>query len=434
MSASPLGMRFRSLNEWLAWQETLHIREIDLGLDRCRLVAKRMGLSPPAYPVITVGGTNGKGSSVAMLDAILSAAGYKVARYTSPHLLRYNERVRIAGRAVGDRELCGAFQHVDAARGDVSLTYFEFGTLAALAIFQQTELDVAVLEVGLGGRLDAVNLVDADVALLTAIGIDHVEWLGNDRATIAREKAGIFRRGRPAVCSDPRPPATLSEQAERLGARLCLLGRDYRIEVHGERWSWQGSAGAYQALPRPNLRGDYQFHNAAGALMVLQCIAGRLPVREEAVRRGLSEVQLDGRFQVIPGPVEYILDVAHNPHAAEALARTLRQRHAVGKTHVLAGMLKDKDCQGFFRQLAELADHWHVTDLTGSRAASAHQLTQALNECGVTRPVLSYSSVGEALAGVEALVAPGDRVLVTGSFLTVAGAMRSFAAGGPRFP
>lgn len=424
MGASPPQRRFKELGEWLAWQESLHVKEIELGLERCRAVVERMGLQEPLYAVVTVGGTNGKGSSVAMLDSILRAAGYKVAMYTSPHLLRYNERLRINGVPVSDEPLCEAFQRVDEARGEISLTYFEFGTLAALDILQRTEIDLAILEVGLGGRLDAVNVVDPDVALLAAIGIDHVEWLGHDRAAIAREKAGIFRPGRPAVCSDPNPPWTLTEQAERVGSALYLLERDYAFEVSEGTWSWQGGSISFKRLPSPSLRGDHQYQNAAGVLMVLHLLAERFPVGEPAIRRGLVEVKLEGRFQILPGPVEYILDVAHNTQAAEVLAQTLRQHLANGNTHILIGMLKDKDACGVFRELDGLADHWHVVGLRGSRGASSEQLAYELNRAGVAAPGITYSSVAEALTAIRSQVRTGDRVVITGSFLTVAQAMR----------
>ena len=416
--------RFKELSAWLAWQETLHVKEIELGLERCRTVAGRMGLQQPLYTVVTVGGTNGKGSSVAMLDSILRAAGYRVAMYTSPHLARYNERLRINGMPVSDEPLCEAFQHVDDARGETSLTYFEFGTLAALDILKRAEIDLAILEVGLGGRLDAVNIIDPDVALLTAIGIDHVEWLGHDRAAIAREKAGILRAGRPAVCSDPNPPWTVTEQAERIGSALYLLGRDYAFEVSGERWSWHCGSTSFTQLPRPGLRGDHQFQNAAGVLMVLSLLAARFPVPEGAIRQGLAEVKLEGRFQVFPGPVEYILDVAHNPQAAGVLGQALRQRQVSGRTHILIGMLKDKDARGIFQELGGLADHWHIVGLQSSRGASSERLANELGSAGMAAPVMTYHDVAEALTAIRSQARAGDRVVITGSFLTIAQAMR----------
>jgi len=426
------GPRFTALCDWLAWQEGLHVREIDLGLERCQSVKKRMGLAPPAYRVISVGGTNGKGSSVAFLDAILRAAGYRVATYTSPHLLCYNERIRIQGEPVSDQQLCAAFERVDAARGATSLTYFEFGTLAALSLCEDANLDIAVLEVGLGGRLDAVNVVDADVALITAIGIDHVEWLGHERPAIAFEKAGIFRPGREAVCSDPEAPESLIDHAGRLGTRLSLLGRDYRYSVAERSWSWASSDSAYRDLPAPGLWGDYQYQNAAGVLRAIEVLRLDRPMPEAALRDGLAGARLPGRFQIVTaGGLEYILDVAHNPQAAEVLARTLRQHRSMGRppapaeTHAIFGMLRDKDRQGFLARIQGLVDHWHVTGLPGSRGTAASLLAREVAALGGRRSLTCYYSAEAALRGVQARARRGDRVLVTGSFLTVAGVLPS---------
>ena len=426
------GPRYTALCDWLAWQEGLHVREIDLGLERCQSVKKRMGLAPPAYRVISVGGTNGKGSSVAFLDAILRSAGYRVATYTSPHLLCYNERIRIQGEAVSDQELCAAFERVDAARGATSLTYFEFGTLAALSLCEDANLDIAVLEVGLGGRLDAVNVVDADVALIAAIGIDHVEWLGHERPAIAFEKAGIFRPGREAVCSDPEVPESLIDHAGRLGTRLSLLGRDYRYSVGERSWSWASSDSAYRDLPAPGLWGDYQYQNAAGVLRALEVLRLDRPVPEAALREGLAAARLPGRFQIVTaGGLEYVLDVAHNPQAAEVLARTLRQHRSMGRppvpaeTHAIFGMLRDKDRQGFLARIQGLVDHWHVTGLPGSRGTAASLLAREVAALGGRGSLTCYYSAEAALRGVQARARRGDRVLVTGSFLTVAGVLPS---------
>ncbi|MGQ0592342.1 MAG: bifunctional tetrahydrofolate synthase/dihydrofolate synthase [Gammaproteobacteria bacterium] len=422
--------RFTALCDWLAWQEGLHVREIDLGLERCQSVRKRMGLAPPTYRVISVGGTNGKGSSVAFLDAMLRAAGYRVATYTSPHLLRYNERIRIQGEPVSDQQLCAAFERVDAARGATSLTYFEFGTLAALSLCEDSNLDVAVLEVGLGGRLDAVNMIDADVALIAAIGIDHVEWLGHERPAIAFEKAGIFRPAREAVCSDPEVPESLVDYAGRLGTRLSLLGRDYRYSVGDGSWSWASPDSAYRDLPAPGLTGDYQYQNAAGVLRALEVLGPDLPVPEAALREGLAAARLPGRFQIVTaGGLEYVLDVAHNPQAAEVLARTLRQHWsrppAPAETHAIFGMLRDKDRQGFLAKIHGLVDHWHVTGLPGSRGTAASLLAREVAALGPRGSVTCYDSAEAALWGVQARARHGDRVLVTGSFLTVAGVLPS---------
>lgn len=418
------AMRFQHLSEWLAWQESLHVQEIDLGLERCRAVADRLELLQPGYSVVTIAGTNGKGSSVALMHAVLTAAGYKVGRYMSPHLVRYNERILIGTAEVGDGDLCAAFERVDQARGDISLTYFEFGTLAALELFRGASLDAAVLEVGLGGRLDAVNLVDADLALITAIGIDHVDWLGPDRESIAREKAGVMRSGRPAVCSDPQAPASLVEHARELGSPLYRLGLEYDFQAIGAGWSWRSGLRHFAGLPRPHLEGDYQLQNAAGVLMALELLQDRLPVTDAAIREGLESLYLPGRFQVVPGPVEWVLDVAHNPQAAGRLARTLAHRPVQGRTLVVAAMLRDKDSRGVFRELRDLGDRWFLAGLAAPRGDSGeHLLTQCV-EAGIQAPVAVLDEVEQALEAAEATARPGDRILVFGSFLTVGAALR----------
>lgn len=413
--------RFGRLQDWLLWQESLHVREIELGLDRVRAVAERMGLGRTPYATVSVAGTNGKGSSVAMLDAILSAAGYRVGRYTSPHLVRYNERIRLAGEPAPDAQICEAFERIDRARRDISLTYFEFGTLAALDIFARSDIDVAVLEVGMGGRLDAVNLVDADVALVATVDIDHVEWLGPDREAIGREKAGIFRAQRPAICSDPQPPASLCQHAEQLGARLHRLGRDYGYQAAGQIWAWWSHAQRCEGLPRPKLIGDFQYQNAAGVLMAIEALAPRCPVPRSAIERGLREVTLAGRFQVFSGEVTWILDVAHNPQSAHVLAETLRAHPASGRTHFLVGMLRDKDIGGVFREVRGVADAWHLASLaTARRGASAEQLAEHLRGIGVAAPVRLHENVEAGFRALRAEASAGERVLVFGSFLTVA--------------
>ncbi len=430
---SPAGVaagqaRFHTLAEWLAWQEGLHVREIDLGLDRVREVASRLGLLQPDYHVITVAGTNGKGSCVEMLRAILSAAGYRTGCYTSPHLLRYNERIRIGEEMVGDEALCQAFAEVDRARGEISLTYFEFGTLAALYLFRRAELEAAVLEVGLGGRLDAVNLLDAEAALVTSIELDHVEWLGETREQIAREKAGIFRRGAVAVCAESDPPRTLLEEVQRLKMRRFANGRDYHYRIAGEGWDFECGDEVLRGLPRPALEGEFQLQNAAAVLALLQGLRETLPVAREDIEQGLREVRLAGRFQRIPGAVELILDVAHNPQAAAVLADQLRERPVPGRTWCLLGMLRDKDCTGVGQILGPLIDGWHVCSLQATRGAAAPLLADALRAAGVEEEIRVHHSVEEGYREVLSRARPGDRVVVMGSFLTV-GAVLPLLAG-----
>lgn len=423
--ASPTSApRYTTLADWLRWQEGLHPSKIDLGLERVRRVWRRLSPEAPPFAVVTVGGTNGKGSCVAMLEYILAAAGYRVGAYTSPHLLDYNERVRVAGEAVSDERLCEAFARIDAARGDTSLTYFEFGTLAALDIFRVAHLDVAVLEVGMGGRLDAVNVIDADAALVTTVDIDHAAWLGPDREAIGFEKAGIFRAGRPAVYGDEAPPRSVVEHARAIGAELYLYGRDYHAEADAAGWAWRGGARRRHALPVPRLRGAYQRKNAAAVLMVLEGLAAKLPVSQQAVRQGLATVELPGRFQILDGLGLRICDVAHNPQAARALAATLRTLPVSGRTHAVCAMLADKDQAAVVQAMAEAVDVWHVAGLAGERGSDAAALAAAVRGSVGERPVFTYDEVAQALAGAAAAAAAGERIVVFGSFYTVAAALQ----------
>ena len=413
-------MRFAELNDWLAWQETLHPSAIDLGLERPGRVLAALGLDKPIHKVITVAGTNGKGSSVAMLESILLAAGYKVGSYTSPHLLRYNERIRLNGAAVEDARICDAFARIDAARGDTSLTYFEFGTLAAFLIFAEADLDVAVLEVGLGGRLDAVNLLDADVALITAIDIDHAAWLGNTREAIALEKAGIMRPGRPAVCSDPQPPQSLLDFAHSRQIPLQLLRRDYHCRVQPDGWCYeQRGGGMLSGLPRPALVGAMQLQNAAGVICALHCLGDTLPVNTQAIRQGLLSVSLPGRMQRLPGIPEVILDVAHNPQSAQVLADNLTAMPCAGRTLAVIGMLADKDIASVLRIIAPCIDAWFPAALEVWRGADCDTLTAALAGQGIG-PYHCYATVSEALAVARDQAGEQDRISVFGSFHTVA--------------
>lgn len=383
-------------------------------LDRCEL-------RRPPFAVITVAGTNGKGSTVGFCDAALRAGGYRVGAYTSPHLVRYNERVCVAGEPVDDTALCDAFARVEACRGDISLTYFEFGTLAALEVFRARGIDIAVLEVGMGGRLDAVNGVDPDVAVVTSIGIDHTAWLGPDRETIAVEKAGIFRAQRPAVCSDADPPAAIAAAAARVGADLKQLGRDFHIEREPHGWTLRQPDKARAGLPYPVLRGDHQLNNAAGALVALDAIGDRFPLAQAALRAGLLGARVQGRFQVWPGQPVVILDVAHNPAAAAALARALTQHKLSGRTHAVFGMLLDKDIVAVVDAIASCIDRWYLTSLSGPRAASADQLQAALTQAGVSQPVERFAEPAAAFAAARRAAAPADRIVVFGSFYTVGG-------------
>lgn len=406
----------RTLADWLAWQEQLNPKGIELGLDRVRRVWNALGSPVVARTVISVAGTNGKGSVVAYCEAMLRAGGYRVGSYTSPHLQRYNERVRIDGAEASDAALCEAFTAIDAARGDVPLTYFEFGTLAALWLFARDRVDVAVLEVGLGGRLDAVNLIDPDLALITSIDLDHQDWLGTDRETIGYEKAGIMRAGRPAVCGDPDPPQRLIAHARAIDADLQLLGRDFRAVPRGEHWDFEGRDQSRRGLPLPAMRGAHQLTNAATALAGLSSIADRLPLDQRAVREGLLTAAVAGRMEVIPGDPYWLLDVGHNPHAAQALAAVLADRFVPGRTYAVLGMLADKDPAGVVAALADRVDHWLLAGLEGPRGLTAEQLRERLP---VELAVDCCADVPAALERARALAGQGDRVLVLGSFHTV---------------
>jgi dihydrofolate synthase/folylpolyglutamate synthase len=426
-----------TLAAWLAYLETLHPKAIALGLDRVRAVYTRMGTSL-ACPVVTVTGTNGKGSTSAMLDAILARAKFRVGLYLSPHLVRYNERVRIAGREASDDELVRAFNAVEDARTaksvdggpDVALTYFEFGTLAALWLFAQERLDVAVLEVGLGGRLDAVNIVDADVAVVTSVDLDHMDYLGPTREDIGREKAGIFRPDRPAVCADPDPPAALVRHATALGAPLCLIGRDYGFRSQGTQWEYRGPGGARYGLPMPALRGAYQLANAATAMAVLGLLHDRLPVTAGAIRDGLLAVELAGRFQVLPGRPAIVLDVAHNPHAARALAATLAAMDYYPQTLAVVGMLADKDIAGVVAAVRTRIDRWFVATLPGPRGAGAAALASELARVGIPADAIrAFDDIPAALRAAQGECSEADRIVVFGSFLTVGAALGALRPG-----
>ncbi len=402
----------KSLDDWLRYIEKQHPSTIALGLERVAEVRERMGLSLEC-PVITVGGTNGKGSTCAMLEAILRCAGYRTGLYTSPHLLRYNERVRIGAVEAGDEALSAAFAAVERARGATPLTYFEYGTLAALQLFVEVGVEAAVLEVGLGGRLDAVNIVDADCAVLTSIGIDHVDYLGGTREAIGREKAGIFRAGRPAVVADADPPATVSEAA----GRKLYIGRDFGFQAEPGQWSYWGPLGRRGGLAYPALRGKTQLRNAAAALCALDSLRDRLPVAMQDVRRGLAEVELPGRFQVLAGRPQVILDVAHNAQAAHTLAENLADSGYSPETIAVCGMLRDKDIAAVVRELAPRITRWHVASLAGPRAASAADIAAHLPQAH------EFASPSAAFAAAKALAGEGDKIVVFGSFLTVAEVM-----------
>ena len=434
----------RTLSDWLAHAERLHERAIALGLDRVRAVADRMKLSL-ACPVIAVAGTNGKGSTCAMLESILRHGGWRTGLYTSPHLVHFEERCQIAGQPVDATDLIAHCASVETARGDIALTYFEFTTLAIMSLLSASKLDVAILEVGLGGRLDAVNIIDADCAVITSIDIDHAEFLGNDREAIGFEKAGILRPGRPAIVADPLPPQSVLDHAAAIGADLWRFGHDFNVAGDRQQWGWAGRAGnasnasgasgdsgtaekssrRYGGLAYPNLRGANQLINAAGALAALESLRRVLPVTAQAVRTGLALVELPGRFQIVPGQPALVLDVAHNPHAVAALAENLDAMGFYPNTHGVFGAMADKDLAPMFARIGPLIDRWYFTDLPTPRAASAAALQvawQAQNTRADASSVLCESPV-QALSQAVSRADPADRIVVFGSFYTVGGVL-----------
>lgn len=430
------------LADWLAHLEALHPRGqagIALGLDRIRRVKEILGQTQHC-PVIVVGGTNGKGSTCAYLENILLRGGYRVGCYTSPHLLAYNERVRVGGRPVADDALGEAFAKVEAARRDsgVALTYFEFGTLAAWEVFAAADVEAAILEVGLGGRLDAVNVYEADASIVTAIDIDHTDWLGPDREAIGFEKAGIFRSGRPGFCADPRPPRSLLDHGAAIGADLRLLGRDFGFEretaLGGEnrqQWRWWCRSGERllkRSLAYPGLRGPTQLYNAAVALAALEALADHLPVTMQAIRPGLIETELPGRFQVVPGKPAIVLDVGHNPQAVRVLADNLGSMGFFDHTHAVVGMLADKDIAGALAPLRGKVDAWYLASLDGPRGTPAAHLAEIITREGLGGDVSCHPSPAEALEAARGRAGESDRILAFGSFHTVAGALQALRA------
>jgi len=412
----------RGLAEWLEYIERIHPKSIQLGLDRAAKVREAMDLSSQAA-IFTVAGTNGKGSTCAMLEAVLLAAGYRVALYTSPHLLHYNERIRIGGAFASDSELCAAFESVEAARGHTTLTYFEFGTLAAWQIFAKKPLDAVILEVGLGGRLDAVNVFDCDCAILTGVAIDHTDYLGDTREAIGAEKAGIFRKGRPAIVADLDPPRSVLAHANRVGADLRLIGRDFGYQAERKQWAFWGPGGRRAGLAYPSLRGARQLANACTALAALDALRASFPVAMQDIRNGLAQVELPGRFQVLPGRPAVILDVAHNPQAAAVLAENLGDMGFYERTYAVFGILRDKDVPGVCRAVKERISAWFVTDLSMPRGADAGALAEALSGAGVAGEVPRFKSPREAYAAARKRAGENDRIVVFGSFHTVADVM-----------
>jgi dihydrofolate synthase/folylpolyglutamate synthase len=428
-----------TLAEWLAHCERLHPVTIDMGLERVQAVARRMGLGLDC-PVITVAGTNGKGSTCAMLEAIYGESGYRTGLYTSPHLVHFEERCRIGGQPVPTADLLPAFAEVEVARqgqggdAEISLSYFEFTTLAILRTLSRSGLDVVILEVGLGGRLDAVNIIDTDCAIITSIALDHMALLGNTREAIGLEKAGIMRTGRPVVVSDPVPPQSVIDRAKDVGAELWRLGKDFHFAGDQQQWGWamHPSHGGrrYSGLAYPALRGANQLVNASGVLAAIEAMRSRLPVTAQSVRNGLALVELPGRFQIVPGTPTLVLDVAHNPHSVAALAENLDAMGFYPGTHAVFGAMADKDLASMLERIGPLIDHWHLTDLPLDRAMKADALAQLLGGLAATAPGGKSRVAGchanpmDALRAAVSQADPTDRIVVFGSFFTVGGVLQ----------
>jgi dihydrofolate synthase/folylpolyglutamate synthase len=414
-------MRFQTLPQWLKWQESLHFTEVDPGLARVGLVWQRLGgISKLPFTVITIAGTNGKGSSVAMLESILRAAGYRTGTYTSPHLLQYNERICIEGKACDDKTICEAFDRIDKVRDDTSLTYFEFATLAAVDIFSRNNIDIAILEVGMGGRLDAVNLFDTDIVLITPISLDHTAWLGTNREAIGVEKAGVIRPGKPVVCSEKMPPQSVIRYSTSFQSPLYLAGSEFNIAIDKDQWHWSNSYTQLSKLPFPALMGAYQLQNAAAVLQVISLLKDQgYVISDESIRRGLATVQLAGRFQQIHGDITTILDVTHNQQGAESLAKLLVEIPCHGQTFAVLSMLKDKDVAAVASILKPVIDVWYVAGLDGSRGMKSETLAAQLSNIIDQDKIRAFSTVIEAYDQAKSGAKKGDRVLVFGSFHTV---------------
>lgn len=411
------------MSEWLAYIERQHAAPIALGLERVLDVKCALRIKQGA-PVITVGGTNGKGSVCAMLERILLVAGYRVGLYSSPHLLSYNERVRIDGQPVSDDGLCAAFAEVEQARDATPLTFFEFGTLAAWQVFSRAEVDVVILEVGLGGRLDAVNAFDTDCAVITTVDLDHMDYLGDTREAIGFEKAGIFRKGRPAIVGDPQVPTSVLDQAARIGATVSLRDRDFGFGSGGGQWTYWDHRGRRGGLAYPALRGAVQLANASTAIAALEALAEHLPVSMQDIRRGLMEVELLARFQVLPGQPTVVLDVCHNPQAARILAANLDGMSVYQKTWGVFSMLADKDISGVVKCLEKRIDHWFISPLPGPRSIEIEAVSSLLRQHGV-KNLTAFETPAQAFLGAKELAGENDRIVAFGSFLTVAGVMRT---------
>ena len=419
--------RFDSLDAWLNWQEQLHPRPIDLGLERVAGVFRDLDLDRKKAPTVTVAGTNGKGSCIAFLEAIYRARGYKVGAYTSPHILRYNERIRVDGQPVTDEAICQAFLRIDTVRGNTSLSYFEFGTLAALDIFAAAGVDVQLLEVGLGGRLDAVNIVDPDAAVVTTIAIDHVDWLGHTLEAIGREKAGIFRGGVPAIIGDEQAPEPVLQSARQKNALLMQVGKEFCYRRHAGGWDWLAPELQLKDLPEPAFKGEHQYRNAAAVLMAVTALRPVLPVDEAAIRHGLQYAQLNGRFQLISGEIPVLLDVGHNPQAVKTLIDYLREAFPAVKVHAVFAMMRDKDIAGVLAVARNHVAEWYLAPLKNPRAASEELLKNYFQQQDIENVSSGFADFSTAFNAARNSAQPGELILIFGSFFLVSEYLSKFA-------
>lgn len=411
--------RFETLDGWLCWQESLHPRTIDLGLERAARVFNKLKADAVSPLTITVAGTNGKGSCIAFLEAVYRAQGYRVGSYTSPHLLKYNERIRIDGQSVSDDLICQAFERIDDARQQTTLSYFEFSTLAALDIFAHADLDIQLLEVGLGGRLDAVNIVDTDLAIVTTICIDHVDWLGETREAIGREKAGIFRPQTAVVVGDRNPPESLLKAAREINAPIHQIGVDFDFQLEKKSWDWHFKSRQKKSLPLPALPGEHQLSNASTVITAVETLQARMPVSDSAIGQGLKQTHLPGRFQLIDGEVPVLLDVAHNPQAVTTLKSYLTQNFSHTAIHAVFSMMRDKDIAQVIEIIKDRIVDWHLAPLQNPRAASEEVILEHFKRCGVESVAAGFKHFPEAFEQARSKAKPGDLILVFGSFFLV---------------
>lgn len=423
-------VHFDKLEDWLTWQESSHHLAIDLGLERVEKVYQALNPQACKPLTLTVGGTNGKGSCVAYLETIYRAAGYRVGAYTSPHIVKYNERIKVDGKPVTDEVICRAFERIEKVRHDVSLSYFEFGTLAALIIFLDAGLDIQILEVGLGGRLDAVNIVTPDAAIISSIAIDHVAWLGETREAIGYEKAGIFRAGTPAIVGDPAPPESLQEVANARKAEFYAIGRNFDYTKTDGTWTWHASKNQLDNLPVPALKGEHQYRNASAAMMAIHLLQDRLPVTEHSIRYGLENVELPGRFQLIGGDVQVLLDVGHNPEAVGTLVQYLTQNFPNRRIRAIFSMMRDKDIAEVIKIMNPVVHDWFFAPLVNIRAASEELMREIFSEQKMANVTFGFSGFKDAFAEAKKSAEHGDLLLIFGSFFLVSEYLTAFNLAG----